>query len=394
MSSTTKVWNFGAGPAAIPAEVLAKAQAEFLDFNNTGMSVLEISHRSKTFDNLLKKTKNDLRQLLNIPENYKILFMQGGGHTQFSAVVYNLVAAKRAKTGDYSWNPPVDYVITGSWSAKSVAEAKRLYANVNIAADAKVSGGGKFGSIPPRGEWKLSGPDAAYVYYCDNETINGVEFPYIPDIDPSVPLVCDMSSNILSRKFDVSKFGVIYAGAQKNVGPAGVTIVIVREDLLVDQPKTVAEHSAGSSGMLMTVPSMLDYKIMADTDSLYNTPPVFAVYMAGLVFDYLIARGGVQEIEKVNGQKAKLLYDYIDQSKIYQSHIDPKVRSRMNVPFRINPPELEAQFLAGAEALRMYQLKGHRSVGGLRASIYNAMTLEGVTALIDYMKAFEKKHSA
>ncbi|CAG8508192.1 10239_t:CDS:2 [Paraglomus occultum] len=262
------------------------------------MSVLEISHCSKTPD-LLKKTKKAIvkysRKLQDTIYAGRWAYSICGGRIQY----------RRRKEDDYSLNPPVDYV--------------------------------------------------------------RVEFPYIPDIDPSVPLVCDMSSNILSRKFDVSKFGVIYAGAQKNVGPAGVTIVIVREDLLVDQPKTVVEHSAGSSSMLATVPSMLDYKIMADTDSLYNTPPVFAVYMAGLVFEHLTARGGVQEIEKVNEKKAKLL---------------------------INPPELETQFLAGAEALKTYQLKGHRSVGGLRASIYNAMTIEGVTALIDYMKAFEEKHTA
>ncbi|CAG8433101.1 7772_t:CDS:1 [Ambispora gerdemannii] len=387
-----KVWNFGAGPAMIPSSVLLRAQAEFTNYNNLGMSILELSHRSKEFENLLNKTKNDFRTLLKIPKNYEILFMQGGGHTQFSAVVYNLLAAKRAKLGDNindnDFNPPIDYLVTGSWSAKAVQEAKRIHGNVNIVFDVKKLKG-VYGSIPPTSEWKLSGPSAAYVYYCDNETVNGVEFPYIPEIDSSVPLVCDMSSNMLSRRVDISKFGVIYAGAQKNIGPAGVTLVIVREDLL-----TPAGSLDQQRHNVPIIPTMLNYQTMADNNSLYNTPPMFSIYMADLVFEWLLELGGVEAIQAINAAKARALYDVIEQSKIYRSPVDRLVRSRMNVPFRIDPPELEKEFVNGADELNMYQLKGHRSVGGIRASIYNAMPLEGVEALIKYMKEFEKKHSA
>ncbi|CAG8813952.1 6754_t:CDS:1, partial [Dentiscutata erythropus] len=244
---------------------------------------------------------------------------------------------------------------------------------------------GSYGSIPPREEWKLSGPNAAYVYYCDNETVNGVEFNYVPEIEPSVPLVCDMSSNILSRKVDISKFGLIYAGAQKNIGPAGVTIVIVREDLLT--------RLEISDSKLPAIPSMLDYKVMAENNSLYNTPPMFSIYVASLVFEWLLENGGIEEIEKINSIKAAKLYDCINKSKIYKSPVEESVRSRMNVPFRIQPEELEKEFLKGADELGMLQLKGHRSVGGIRASIYNAVPLEAVETLIQYMQEFERKHS-
>ncbi|CAB4419174.1 unnamed protein product [Rhizophagus irregularis] len=362
MSSTRpKVYNFGAGPSALPLSVLEKAQREFLNYENTGMSVMEISHRSKTFENLLNKTKHDFKTLLQVPDNYEILFMQGGGCTQFSAVIYNLLAAKRQQIPEEEeFNPPLDYFVTGSWSAKAADEAKRLYNNVNIVIDVKKSKG-SFGSIPPKEEWKLSGSKAAFVYYCDNETINGVEFPFIPDIDPSVPLVCDMSSNILSRKFDVSKFGVIYAGAQKNIGPAGVTVVIVRNDLLTN-PKSVNDKDNG----VTVIPTMLSYKVFVDNNSLYNTPPMFSIYISGLVFEWSLQLGGVEAIEEINKEKSKKIYDLIDKSKIYRSFVDKPVRSRMNAPFRIVPEELEKEFLAGAEELRMVQLKGHRSVGGIR----------------------------
>ncbi|PKY49283.1 phosphoserine aminotransferase [Rhizophagus irregularis] len=389
MSSTRpKVYNFGAGPSALPLSVLEKAQREFLNYENTGMSVMEISHRSKTFENLLNKTKHDFKTLLQVPDNYEILFMQGGGCTQFSAVIYNLLAAKRQQIPEEEeFNPPLDYFVTGSWSAKAADEAKRLYNNVNIVIDVKKSKG-SFGSIPPKEEWKLSGSKAAFVYYCDNETINGVEFPFIPDIDPSVPLVCDMSSNILSRKFDVSKFGVIYAGAQKNIGPAGVTVVIVRNDLLTN-PKSVNDKDNG----VTVIPTMLSYKVFVDNNSLYNTPPMFSIYISGLVFEWSLQLGGVEAIEEINKEKSKKIYDLIDKSKIYRSFVDKPVRSRMNAPFRIVPEELEKEFLAGAEELRMVQLKGHRSVGGIRISMYNSVTSEAIDFLINYMIEFEKKHA-
>ncbi|CAG8433973.1 484_t:CDS:1 [Scutellospora calospora] len=387
--STPNVWNFGAGPAKIPTPVLQRAQAELLNYNNTGMSIMELSHRSKEFDNLNNKTQRDLRTLLNIPNNYKILFMQGGGCTQFSAVVYNLLSAKRQQLDEdlkEEFNPPLDYLITGSWSSKAAEEAKKLYNNVNIVFDVKKLTG-SYGSIPPKEEWKLSGSKAAYVYYCDNETVHGVEFNNIPEIDPSVPLVCDMSSNILSRRFDVSKFGVIFAGAQKNIGAAGLTVVIVREDLLT-KSKNLDNKNSG----IPVIPTMLDYKIMADHNSLYNTPPMFSIYISSLVFEWLLELGGIEAIETTNSLKAEKLYNTIDNSEIYISPVEKSVRSRMNVSFRIKREELESEFLKGAIDLGMLQLKGHRSVGGMRASIYNAMTLEGVNVLVDYMIKFEKKH--
>ncbi|CAG8581053.1 11921_t:CDS:1 [Dentiscutata heterogama] len=386
---TSNVWNFGPGPAKIPTSVLQRAQAELLNYNNTGMSIMELSHRSKEFENFNNKTQRDLRTLLNIPNNYKILFMQGGGNTQFAAVVYNLLVAKRHQLSEdleEEFNPPLDYLITGSWSLKAAEEAKKLYNNVNIVFDVKKLKG-SYGSIPPKEEWKLSGSKAAYVYYCDNETVNGVEFNHIPEIDPSVPLVCDMSSNILSRRFDVSKFGVIYAGAQKNIGAAGLTVVIVREDLLI-RTKNFDNKNSG----IPAIPSMLDYKVMADYNSLYNTPPMFSIYISSLVFEWLLELGGVEAIEKTNSIKAERLYEAIDNSKIYKSPVEKSVRSRMNVPFRIQQEELESEFLKGSIELGMLQLKGHRSVGGIRASIYNALTLEGVEFLIEYMKEFERKH--
>ncbi|CAH1768600.1 20583_t:CDS:1 [Entrophospora sp. SA101] len=391
-----KIWNFGAGPAMIPQKVLEKVQLELLNYNNTGMSVMEISHRSKEFEDLLNTAKNNLIKLLNIPNNYRVLFMQGGGHTQFSAIVYNLLAAKSQNVSQSSvdegekeaFNPPLDYIITGSWSAKAFEEAKRLYNNVNVVIDAKKFNG-SYGSIPSKEHWKLSGSKAAYVYYCDNETVNGVEFNHVPEVDPEVPLVCDMSSNILSRKIDVSKFGLIYAGSQKNIGPAGVTIVIVREDLLT-KPKSITTQDTTN---VPIVPTMLDYKTMADNNSLYNTPPVFAIYVANYVFEWLLENGGIDSIEKENAVKSSKLYNMITNSKIYQSPVEKSVRSRMNIPFRIDPPELENFFLDGAAQLGMVQLKGHRSVGGIRASIYNAMPLQGVEILIEYMIDFEKKNS-
>jgi phosphoserine aminotransferase len=331
--------------------VLEKAQSELLNYDNTGMSVMELSHRGKTFAKILAEAKANLTTLLNIPDNYEILFMQGGGTTQFSAVVYNLLAAKGKP------DAPVDYCVSGSWSQKASEEAKRLGANVNIVFNSKKSTG-SYTSIPPESEWKLSGADAAYVYYCDNETVHGVEFPFVPTVDPSVPLVADMSSNILSRKVDVSKFAIIYAGAQKNIGPSGVTIVIIRKDLLTPL-QSATEIPAGG----LVIPQMLDFKTLADNDSLYNTPPTYAIYMSGLVFKYMLENGGVDKYAEVNDRKASKLYHAIDNSKIYKAPVAPAVRSKMNVPFRIYPEPLEAEFLKGAEARNMVQLKGHRSVG-------------------------------
>lgn len=314
MAAKPATLNFGAGPAMIPRNVLEKAQAELLDYAGSGMSVMELSHRSKEFEAVLNAAEADLRTLMDIPDNYKVLFLQGGATTQFSAVLYNLIGAgggKSAVEKPDGWKDvPVDYIVTGGWSDKAAKEAKRLGAKVNIVVDTKKS---NYNGIPPVAEWKLSGPSAAYVYYCSNETVHGVEFQnngaagqegIFPGdhIDPSVPLVCDMSSNILSRPIDVSRFGVIYFGAQKNVGPSGLTVVIVREDLL----------KTGHPNFLP--PLMLEWKTAADNQSMYNTPPTFAIYVSGLVFKDLIAKGGIAAVEKVNIEKAKLLYQAIEES--------------------------------------------------------------------------------
>ncbi|KAG0229867.1 hypothetical protein BGW41_002856 [Actinomortierella wolfii] len=434
------VWNFGAGPALLNRSVLERAQREFLDYEGSGMSLMELSHRSDLYEQLNNKAQAQLRQLLNVPENYKIIFMQGGGHTQFAAVVYNLLAwrldqNKKAGSGEQDWrNIPVDYIVTGSWSSKAAEEAKRLGANVRIVTDAKKAFGGKFAGVPDEKTWLTSSAEQqaadksnlpAYLYYCDNETVNGVEFPFVPSLHDAanVPLVCDMSSNILSRKVDVSKFGVIYAGAQKNIGPAGVSVVIVREDLL----KT-AELADG----MVPVPLMLDYKTMVKNNSLYNTPPMFAIYISSLVFEWLLnadqqrahngayhdqivsATGrsdlvGIEAAEARNARKAAKLYDAIENSRFCKLVVtDRAARSRMNVPFRIavapRTPDMseedkkkadaadkavEARFVAEAEAKGLLQLAGHRSVGGIRASIYNAMPEEGVDVLIQFIKDFE-----
>ncbi|KAK9696446.1 Phosphoserine transaminase [Basidiobolus ranarum] len=376
---TLKVWNFGAGPSVLPTSVLEKAQRDLLNYDGTGMSVIEISHRSKTFQKLMDETTSNLKTLLNIPSNYRVLFMQGGGSTQFSAVVFNLLAHK----GDR--NAPVDYLVTGSWSQKASEEAKHLGANVNIVFNTKKETG-SYTSVPPKENWKLTGSEAAYVYYCDNETVHGVEFDSIPEIDPNVPLVCDMSSNILSRQVDVSKFGIIYAGAQKNMGPSGVTIVIIREDLL-NRPSI-----ENQSNPTWPIPLMFDYKIQADNDSLYNTPPMFSIYGVALVLEWLLELGGISAIQSINERKARKVYDVIDKYDIYKCPVDEKVRSKMNIPFRLTTEELESEFLKGADSLNMVQLKGHRSVGGIRASLYNAMPEEGVEALVQYMEQFAKSH--
>jgi phosphoserine aminotransferase len=366
----TRVYNFSAGPAMLPQEVLQQAAAEMLDWHGSGMSVMEMSHRGKEFVSIFDAAERDLRELLSVPANYRILFLQGGGIGENAIVPLNLVGRKAQPA-------TVDFIHTGSWSGKSIKEAKK-YCNVNVAASAEA--GGKFQAIPARESWKLS-RDAAYVHVCTNETIDGVEFHFTPDVAADTggaPLVADMSSHILSRQIDVSRYGVIFGGAQKNIGPAGLTLVIVREDLI--------GHA------LSICPSAFDWKVVAEHNSMYNTPPTYAIYIAGLVFQWLKQQGGVAEIEKRNIAKAALLYDYLDSTGFYSNKVDRNCRSRMNVPFFLADESLNEAFLAGAKARGLLQLKGHKSVGGMRASIYNAMPVEGVQALVDYLKDFEKQH--
>jgi phosphoserine aminotransferase len=358
----TRVFNFSPGPAVLPLEVLEQARDEILDWHGTGMSVMEMSHRGKEFMSIAEQAEADLRELLKVPANYKVLFMQGGATLQFAAVPMNL--APGAQT--------VDYVNTGSWSKKAIGEAKR-YAKVNVAADA----GGAYCSIPAIEGWTTS-VDAAYLHYTPNETIGGVEFHFIPDIG-DVPLVADMSSTLLSRPIDVSKFGVIYAGAQKNIGPAGLTVVIVRDDLLGRaRPET---------------PSVLDYAAVAKDGSMLNTPPTFAWYLAGLVFQWIKRQGGLSIIGERNCEKAATLYDAIDRSSFYRNPVAKDARSWMNVVFTLADPELEKAFLAGAKSAGLVTLEGHRSVGGMRASLYNAMPKAGVETLVSFMAEFERAHA-
>jgi len=358
-----RVYNFSPGPAVLPEEVLQQARDELLDWHGSGTSVMEMSHRGKEFISIAEQAEADLRDLMNIPVNYKVLFLQGGASAQFAMVPMNLLRGKKS----------ADYINTGEWSKKAIKEA-RLYATVNIAASSEAS---KFTTAPAQAELKLD-PGAAYVHYTPNETIGGVEFPYVPATG-GVPLVADMSSTILSRPVDVTKFGLIYAGAQKNIGPAGLTIVIVREDL-------IGQTVAGT-------PSMFDYKIHVDSESMYNTPPTYAWYMAGLVFDWLKGNGGVRAMAEVNERKARKLYDYIDSTGgYYKNPVEKSCRSWMNVPFTLQSESLDEPFLKGAKAAGLVQLKGHRSVGGMRASIYNAMPEAGIDALIAYMKEFMRNN--
>ena len=358
----TRVFNFSAGPAALPETVLRKAAEEMLDWHGSGMSVMEMSHRGKEFISIANEAEALLRELLAIPASYKVLFMQGGAIAENAIVPMNMLRGKAS----------ADYIDTGEWSKKSIKEAQK-YCRVNVAATAKA---GNYTSIPPRAEWQLD-PAAAYVHICSNETIGGVEYHFTPDVG-DVPLVADMSSNILSRPVDVSKFGLIYGGAQKNVGPSGLTIVIVRDDLI--------GHA------LPATPSAFDYKTVADNESMYNTPPTYAIYIAGLVFHWIKAQGGLTAMAAHNQAKAALLYDYLATSGFYSCPVASDCRSLMNVPFRLKDEALDETFLKGAQARGMVQLKGHRAVGGMRASIYNAMPVEGVQALVAYMKGFEAQH--
>jgi phosphoserine aminotransferase len=357
-----RVFNFSAGPAVLPEEVLAQAAEEMLDWRGSGMSVMEMSHRGKEFIAIAEGAEKDFRELLGIPAAYKVLFLQGGATQQFAMVPMNLLRGKKS----------ADYVNTGEWSKKAIKEAKR-FGGVNVAASAEDA---NFTYAPEQSKWKLD-PDAAYVHYTSNETIGGVEFQWVPDTG-TVPLVADASSHILSRPLDVTKFGMVYAGAQKNIGPAGLTIAVIREDLL--------GHATPQT------PTMLDYKVHADAGSMSNTPPTYALYIAGLVFQWLKKRGGIAEMEKQNIAKAKLLYDFLDASRFFKSPVRKQDRSRMNVPFTLANDALNDEFLKGAKARGMLELKGHRSVGGMRASIYNAMPAEGVRQLVAYMREFEAKH--
>jgi phosphoserine aminotransferase len=358
-----RVFNFGAGPATLPEPVLQQAAEEMLDRHGSGMSVMEMSHRGKEFIDIHARAEADLRELLGIPKNYKVIFMQGGAAAQFALVPMNLLRGKDR----------ADYVASGYWSKKAIAEAKR-YCKVNVAASSEAD---KFSRIPRQpDEWKLD-PGAAYVHITTNETIEGAEWHWTPETG-GVPLVTDASSHILSRPLDVGRFGLIYAGAQKNIGPAGLTIVIVREDLI--------------GNALPSTPSVFDYKVQADADSMSNTPPGYAIYVSGLVFQWLKKLGGLKMMEEINVAKAKLLYDFLDQTEFYHSPVAKEDRSRMNVGFRLRNDKLDADFLKQAEARGLSQLKGHRAVGGMRASIYNAMPVEGVKALVEFMKEFESKH--
>jgi len=358
-----RVFNFAAGPAVLPTPVLEQVRDELLDWQHSGMSVMEISHRSKPFLAVAREAEELLRELLAIPAAYRVLFLQGGATGQFAAVPMNLAAA----TGS------ADYVITGAWSKKALVEAQRLLGKVSVAADESSS---RYTSVPEQAGLALR-PDAAYVHYTPNETIGGVEFPYVPATGV-VPLVADMSSTILSRPIDVAKFALIYAGAQKNIGPAGLTVVIVREDLL--------GHARPGT------PAVWDYKAMAEEGSMLNTPPTFAWYVAGLVFRWIKGQGGLAAVGARNRAKAQRLYEAIDSSGFYSNPVARGCRSWMNVPFTLKDPQLDATFLGAAREAGLTNLQGHRSVGGMRASIYNAMPEEGVAALVDFMKDFERRH--
>jgi phosphoserine aminotransferase len=357
-----RAYNFCAGPAALPTPVLERAQQELTNWHDRGLSIMEMSHRSSDYVAVAQKAEADLRKLLNIPDNYKVLFLQGGASLQFSAIPLNLLGK----------NTRADYVHTGIWSEKALKEAQR-YGDINV-IEAGRTVDGKF-AIAPQSEWQLS-DNAAYLHYVDNETIGGLQFDFIPD--SNAPLVADFSSSILSAPLDVSKFGIIYAGAQKNIGPAGLTIVIVRDDLL-DQARP-------------DIPSILKYSDQAKNDSMVNTPSTFAWYLSGLVFEWLLEQGGVEAIQQVNLQKAQLLYGYIDQSDFYANPIALQNRSIMNVPFTLKDSNLEKIFLKEAEGAGLLNLAGHRSVGGMRASIYNAVPLQGVQALVAFMQDFAQKH--
>ncbi|MGB4347417.1 MAG: 3-phosphoserine/phosphohydroxythreonine transaminase [Burkholderiaceae bacterium] len=357
-----RIFNFSAGPAVLPEPVLQRAAQEMQDWHGSGMSVMEMSHRGSEFTSILEKTEADFRTLLGIPANYRVLFLQGGALAMNALIPMNLLGHKTS----------ADYINTGEWSKKSIGEAQK-YCQVHVAASSEDR---HFTYVPAQSDWQLDS-HAAYVHVCTNETIGGVEYQWVPDTG-EVPLVADMSSHILSRVMDVSKYGVIYGGAQKNIGPAGLTFCIVRDDLL--------------GRALPITPSVFNWKEQAEHDSMINTPPTYGIYIAGLVFEWLIAQGGLAVMEEKNKAKAALLYDYFDSTGFYRNPVDRADRSRMNVPFFLHDTALDAAFLHSAQQHGMLQLKGHRSVGGMRASIYNAMPVEGVRALVEFLKEFERSH--
>ena len=358
----SRIYNFSAGPAMLPEEVLKTAAAEMLDYHDSGMSVMEMSHRSKIYQSIIDEAEADLRKLIGIPENYKVLFMQGGATLGFAMIPMNFMVKGK-----------IDLINTGVWTKKAIKDAK-IYGEVNVVASGEENG---FKKIPDVKSIKFN-PDADYVYMCDNNTIYGTKFKEYPETG-NVPLICDMSSCFLSEPIDVKKFGMIYAGAQKNVGPAGVTICIIRDDLLARTPR-------------QPLPAYLDYRLHAENGSMYNTPPTYGIYICGLVFKWLLKEGGLAARKANNEKKAKILYDYLDSSKFFKPYVDKDSRSLMNVTFRTPSDELDAEFLEGAKKYRFTNLKGHRSTGGLRASLYNAMPIAGVEALVKYMKEFEEAH--
>ncbi len=358
-----RIYNFSAGPAMLPEEVLKKAAAELLDHKGSGMSVMEMSHRGAEYKAIIETAEATLREIMGIPQNYKVLFLQGGASLQFAMVPLNLMTKTKK----------ADYVNTGQWTKKAIAEAKKT-GEVNVVASSEADNFAKIPELDPGTFTKA----ADYFYIASNNTIYGTKYPELPDTG-DVPLVADMSSNILSEELDVSKYGVIFAGAQKNIGPAGVTIVIIREDLIGNAPEGI--------------PTLLDYKIHADAGSMYNTPPTYAIYIAGLVFEWLKENGGIKAMQEKNEKKAKLLYDHLDSSGLFSAPVKGKDRSLMNVPFVTGDVDLDAKFIKEASSRGLKTLKGHRTVGGMRASIYNAMPFAGVEALVDFMKEFEKANA-
>ena len=364
MNTYKRVHNFNPGPSVLPVPVLEQAQREMLDYQGTGMSVMEMSHRSKEFEAIIQTAEADLRELMGIPQNYKVMFLQGGASLQFAMVAMKLRPAGAS----------ADYIVTGAWSRTALKEAQKL-GNTRVVFNGESE---NFTRLPEDSELSFD-PNAAYVHFCHNETIHGVEFKREPTVPEGVPLVCDMSSDFLSQPIDVSKYGVIYAGAQKNAGPAGVTIVIVREDLLARVPEKL--------------PVMLDYKVLAESGSLHNTPPCYAIYITGLVLKWLKGLGGVSKMYEINRQKADMVYKVIDESGgFYRGHARPEARSIMNIPFRLPSEDLEEIFVKEAKKADLIGLKGHRSVGGLRASLYNALPLESARALVDFMKDFQQRY--
>lgn len=359
----SRVYNFSAGPAVLPEEVLQEAAAEMLDYKGTGMSVMEMSHRSKAFEDIIHTAEADLRELLHIPDNYKVLFLQGGAHQQFAMIPMNLMKNKVA-----------DYIVTGQWAKKAWQEAQK-YGTANKIASSEDK---TFSYIPDCSDLPIS-PDADYVYICENNTIYGTKFKTLPNTKGKT-LVADVSSCFLSEPMDVEKYGIIYGGAQKNIGPAGVVIAIIREDLITED-------------VLPGTPTMLTYKTHAEAESLYNTPNCYGIYMCGKVFQWLKKQGGLEAMKEHNEKKAKILYDYLDESAMFKGTVEPDSRSLMNVPFVTGDKELDAKFIKEASAAGFVNLKGHRSVGGMRASIYNAMPLKGVEALVAFMKKFEKENA-